>query len=46
MEIQDITSFVSEQYEHVKHGRIDALLVAEERVFPITDKTTAQQLGI
>lgn len=46
VEIQDITDFVSEQYEHVKLGQMSALQVAEERVFPVSDGTTALQLGL
>ncbi len=46
MEIKDITEFVHEQYEKVKAQQLDTLLVAEERVFPVTDKTIAEQIQI
>lgn len=45
VEIQDITAFVCEQYQHVKLGQLNKLKVAEERVYPVSDETTAQQLG-
>lgn len=45
VEIRDITEFVCEQYQHVKLGQLDKLQTAEERVYPVNDKTIAQQLG-
>lgn len=46
MEIKDVTDFVHEQYEKVKAQQLDALLVAEEHVFPVTDKTIAEQIQV
>ena len=46
MEIRDITDFVEQQYQHVQSGQLDKLLVARERVFPVTNSTTAARLGI
>lgn len=46
MEIKDITDFVQEQYDCVKTDQLDKLVVAEERVYPVTNTTTAKQIRI
>ena len=46
VEIKDITDFVHEQYIHVKSNQIDKLMVAKERVYPVTDKDIAAQIGV
>ena len=46
VEIKDITDFVHQQYEYVKADQLDKLLVAEERVYPVTDQATASQIRV
>ena len=47
MEIKDVTDFVREQYElHVKPNQLDQLMVAEERVYPVTDPAIAAQIRV
>ena len=46
VEIKDMTSFVHEQYEHVKANQLDQLLVAEERVYPVSNPVTAAQIRV
>lgn len=46
VEIKDVTDFVHEQYEHVKTNQLDRLLVAEERVYPVSNDETAAQIRV
>lgn len=46
VEIKDITRFVNEQYEHIKKNEFDKLIVAKERVYPVTDVSTVAQIGL
>ena len=46
MEIKDITDFVHEQYQFVKTNKFEQLIVAEERVYPVTDLTIAAQINV
>ena len=46
VEIKDITDFVREQYKHVKSNQLDKLIVAKERVYPVTDMDIAAQIGV
>ena len=46
VEIKDITDFIHEQYKHVKSNQLDKLMVAQERVYPVTDKDIAAQIGV
>ena len=46
MEIKDITSFVTEQYRVVQSGKLDNLLVARERVYPVNDDNVIKQLRL
>ena len=46
MEIKDVTAFVQQQYEHIKKNQIDQLMVAKERIYPITNLDTAAQIGV
>ena len=46
IEIKDITSFVTEQYRVVQSGKLDNLLVAKERVYPVNDDNVAKQLRL
>ena len=46
VEIKDVTTFVQEQYEHIKSNQIDQLVVAKERVYPVTNLDTAAQIGV
>ena len=46
MQIKDVTDFVKEQYEFVKKNQLDRLVVAEERVFPVTNPATADQIRV
>ena len=46
MEIKDITDFVRDQHKHVKSNQLDKLIVARERVYPVTDKDIAAQIGL
>ena len=44
--IEDVTGFVQEQYEHVKKGQLNELLVPEERVYTVTDHKIATQIRV
>ena len=44
--INDITSFVLEQYTFVECDQLDRLMVAEERVYHVTSPATALQLQV
>ena len=46
VDIKDITDFVREQHKHVKSGQLDKLIVARERVYPVTNKDVATQIGV
>lgn len=46
IEIRDITSFVTDQYKVVQSGKLDDLLVAKERVYPVKDDNVAKQLRL
>ena len=46
VQIKDVTDFVKEQYEFVKTNQLDKLMVAEERVFPVTNPATADQIRV
>ena len=46
VEIKDVTDFVHEQHKHVKSNQLDKLIVARERVYPVTDKDVAAQIGV
>ena len=46
VEIKDITDFVREQHKHVKSNQLDKLIVAKERVYPVTDADVAAQIGV
>lgn len=46
MEIRDITDFVHQQHALVLTNQLDKLLVAEERVYPVTDQATASQIRL
>ena len=46
VEIRDVTEFVQEQHELVRVGKLEALQVAKERVYSVTDQTVALQLGL
>ncbi len=46
VEIKDVTEFVHRQYEFVKADQLDSLLVAEERVYPVCDPATADQIAV
>ena len=46
VEIKDITAFVHEQYEHIKSNQLDQLMVAKERIYPVTNLDTAAQIGV
>ena len=46
VEIKDITDFVREQHKHVKSNQLDKLIVARERVYLVTDKDVAAQIGV
>jgi len=44
--IEDITPFCSEQYEHVKAKRLDRLITPLESVYPVTDAALRTRLRI
>ncbi len=46
LQIKDVTDFVREQYEHVKINRLSELMVAEERVYAVTNTHTAAQIKV
>ena len=46
MKVDDITEFVHEQYQLVKKRKIEDLLVARERVYPVSDPRTAAQIEL
>jgi len=46
IDIKDITSFVAEQYKIVQSGKLDNLLVAKERIYPVKDDNVAKQLRL
>ena len=46
MKIADITDFVHQQYKLVKKRRIEDLVVAQERVYPVSDSKTAAQIEL
>ena len=46
VDIKDITDFVQEQYQFVLANQLDRLLVAEERVYTISDPVTARQIAV
>ena len=46
IDIKDITSFVTEQFKVVQSGKLDDLLVARERVYPVIDDNVARQLRL
>ena len=41
-----MTMFVQEQYQHVLQREWDQLLVAEERVYEVTDSQVARQIKL
>ncbi len=46
IQIKDVTDFVKEQYEHVKVNKLSDLVVAEERVYLVTNARTAAQIRV
>jgi hypothetical protein len=44
--IEDVTPFVREQHAHVRAGRLDALQLPRERVYPVGDPEVAARLGL
>ena len=46
MQIKDITPFVQEQYQLVQRGRLEELVVAEERVFNVIDAETRKRINL
>ena len=46
VEIREITDFVHQQHAFVQTDQLDKLLVAEERVYPVTDQATASQIRL
>ena len=46
VQIKDVTDFVKEQYEHVKVNKLSDLVVAEERVYLVTNARTAAQIRV
>jgi len=44
--IEDITSFVREQHQHVIARRYEDLLTPRETVYAVTDEAVAKRLGI
>ena len=46
IEIKDITPFITEQYKVVQSGKLDDLLVARERVYPVSDDDVVKQLRL
>ncbi|CAG8570827.1 8382_t:CDS:2 [Diversispora eburnea] len=46
LNIEDITEFVKEQYEHVKSGNLDMVWTPREEVYEIKDEKVTKILGI
>lgn len=46
VQVEDITDFVHEQYKLVKSRKTDGLLVAEERIYVISDPKVAAQIEL
>lgn len=46
LEIEDISSFVAQQYVHVQKHALDQLQIPEEKVYTITDPATTAHLQI
>ena len=46
LKIEDITEFVHEQYKLVKKRKLEGLMVARERVYPVSDPRTAAQIEL
>ena len=46
IDIEDISAFVREQYEHVKAGDLQALVTPVEEVYPVRDPQVAARLGL
>ncbi|WP_298756298.1 DUF4291 domain-containing protein [uncultured Psychroserpens sp.] len=46
LEIEDISEFVKEQYQHVLNNKLDNLIIPEERPFVPKSKTTYHQLKL
>ena len=46
VEIRDVTQFVHEQHDLVKTNQLDKLLVAQERVYQVSDPLTATQIQV
>jgi hypothetical protein len=46
LNIEDITDFVHQQYEHVKTRNYTQLLTPREEVYPVHDAAVAQKLGL
>lgn len=46
VQIEDISAFVREQYQHVQANAYDRLLTPQERIYPVEDEITAWKLGV
>jgi len=46
LELEDISAFVHEQYEHVQSQNYDQLVTPRERVYPVTDGSVAKRIGV
>lgn len=46
IEIEDISAFAREQYEHVQTGNYGQLLIPRETVYPVEDAALALKLGL
>lgn len=46
IDIEDISDFVRQQYEHVKSGNYAALETPREMVYPVSDTAVSKRLGI
>lgn len=46
MDIKDVTDFVHQQHTFVQSNQLDKLMVAKERVYPVTDPATASQIRV
>ncbi|XP_041453013.1 uncharacterized protein LOC121406070 [Lytechinus variegatus] len=44
--IRDVTDFVKEQSKNTEQKRLNLLVVARERVYPVSNPTTAQLIGL
>ncbi|XP_054774619.2 uncharacterized protein LOC129282783 [Lytechinus pictus] len=44
--IRDVTDFVKEQSKNTEEKRLNLLVVARERVYPVSNPTTAQLIGL